>query len=99
MSRWLQDIPSIAGSDLSSAPVTWMPVGKRVLASAVEGEFKQSCVIFSFYFMSLAATIYDGCGSLVNLLLSCITLIVFMSAWHAASAHIALFYICRTLLW
>ena len=52
MSRWLQGIPSIAGSDLSSAPVTWMPFGKCVLTSAVEGEFKQSCVIFAFDFIA-----------------------------------------------
>ena len=49
-------------------PITWMPFGKRLLTSAVEGEFKQSCVIFSFYFMSSAATIHDGCGSLVHFL-------------------------------
>ena len=72
MSRWIQGIPSIAGSDLSSAPVTWMPFGKRVLTSAVEGEFKQSCVIFAFYFMSFAATIPDGCRSLVVFFIMCI---------------------------
>ena len=72
MSRWLQGIPSIAGSDLSSAPVTWMPFGKRVFTSAVEGEFKQSCVIFAFYFMSFAATIPDGCRSFVAFFIMCI---------------------------
>ncbi len=41
-------IPSIPGSDLPSAPVTWMPFGKRLLTSAIEGEFKQSCVIFLY---------------------------------------------------
>lgn len=39
-------IPSIPRSDLPSAPVTWMPFGKRLLTSAIEGEFKQSYVIF-----------------------------------------------------
>lgn len=62
------DIPSTLGSESLSAPITWMPFGKRLLTSAVEGEFKQSCVIFSFYFMSSAATIHDGCGSLVHFL-------------------------------
>ena len=72
MSRWPQGIPSIPGSDLSSAPVTWMPFGKCLLTSAVEGEFKQSCVIFAFYFMSFAATKHDGCGSLVAFFIMCI---------------------------
>lgn len=36
-----------------------MPFGKRLLSLAVEGEFKQSCVIFSFYFMSVVATKLD----------------------------------------
>ena len=72
MSGWLQGIPSIAGSDLSSAPVTWMPFGKRVFTSAVEDEFKQSCVIFAFYFMSFATTIPDGCRSFVGFFIMCI---------------------------
>ncbi|CUO96920.1 Uncharacterised protein [Segatella copri] len=66
--RLRRDIPSTLGSESLSAPITWMPFGKRLLTSAVEGEFKQSCVIFSFYFMSSAATIHDGCGSLVHFL-------------------------------
>ena len=41
--------------------------------------------------MSSAATIHDGCGSLVHLLLLRIILIVYMSAWHAVSAHVSLF--------
>ena len=56
-----------------------MPFGKRLLTSAVERESKQSCVIFSFYFMSLAATVNDGCGSLVFFFMLCIILIIFMS--------------------
>ena len=72
MNRWPQSIPSIAGSDLSSAPVTWMPFGKRLLTSAEEGEFKQSCVIFAFYFMSFAATILDSCRSFVAFFIMCI---------------------------
>ncbi len=56
-----------------------MPFGKRLLTSAVEGEFKQSCVIFPFYFMSLAATAHDGCESLAVPFLLCITLIVYIS--------------------
>ena len=56
-----------------------MPFGKHLLTSAVEGESKQSCVIFSFYFMSLAATVNDGCGSLVFFFMLCIILIIFMS--------------------
>ena len=46
--------------------------------------------------MSLAATIHDGCESIVNLLLLCIILIVYMSISHAASAHVSLFYIRHT---
>ena len=79
MSRWLQGIPSIAGSDLSSAPVTWMPFGKRLLTSAVEGEFKQSCVIFAFYFMSFAATVLDSCDCFVIFFMLCIILSIYMS--------------------
>ena len=81
----LQGIPSIAGSDLSSAPVTLMPFGKRVFTSAVEGEFKQSCVIFAFYFMSFAATIPDGCRSFVAFFIMCIIWIVFMGFYLARS--------------
>ena len=97
MSRWLQGIPSIAGSDLSSAPVTWMPFGKRVFTSAVEGEFKQSCVIFAFYFMSFAATIPDGCRSLVVFFhnvhhLNCIYGVLFgTQPMHMTFTFIALF--------
>ena len=61
---------------MSSVPVTLMPFGKRLLTSAVEGESKQSCVIFPFYFMSLAATTHDSCGSLANTIILCIILIV-----------------------
>ena len=62
--RLRRDIPSTLGSERFSAPITCMPFGKRRLASAVEGESKQSCVIFAFYFMSVAAAVHDGRGSL-----------------------------------
>lgn len=48
--------------------------------------------------MSSATTIHDGCGSLVNLLLLCIILIVSMSISHTDSTHVALFYILYTFL-
>ena len=73
-----------------------MPFGKRLLTSAVERESKQSCVIFSFYFMSLAATVNDGCGSLVFFFMLCIILIIYISIGHTASAHVSLFYIRHT---
>lgn len=46
--------------------------------------------------MSSAATIHDGCGSLVHLLLLCIIFIVSMSISHTASTYVALFYILCT---
>ena len=42
LSVYVWDIPSTLGSESLSAPITWMPFGKRLLTSAVEGEFKQS---------------------------------------------------------
>ena len=71
-----------------------MPFGKRLLTSAVEGESKQSCVIFSFYFMPLAATKHDGCGSLVFFRIVHHLNHIY-KYWHTASAHVSLFYIHR----
>ena len=62
-----------------------MPFGKHLLTSAVESEFKQSCVIFAFYFMSFAATIHDGCRSFVAFFIMCIIWIVFMGFYLARS--------------
>lgn len=42
-----------------------MPFGKRWLTLAVEGESKQSCVIFAVYFMSLHITIGGDSKSIV----------------------------------
>ena len=48
--------------------------------------------------MSSAATIHDGCGSLVNLLLLCIILIVSMSISHIASTCIFILHLSHTLM-
>lgn len=42
-----------------------MPFGKRWLTLAVEGESKQSCVIFAVYFMSLHIVIGGDSKSIV----------------------------------
>ena len=50
--------------------------------------------------MSSATTIHDGCWDIINLLLSCIILIIFI-LWEsdiAAFAHVSLFYIRYTFL-
>lgn len=51
------DAVSIPDPDDNSASVTWMPFGKQevtlLFSSAIERVIEQSCVISSFYFMSL----------------------------------------------
>lgn len=51
------DTLSISDPDDNSASVTWMPFGKQeittLFSSAIERVIEQSCVISSFYFMSL----------------------------------------------
>ena len=71
----LEDIHSTLGADGLSAPITCMPFGRHLPALAVEGESKQSCVIFSFYFMSVASTADGGRNNLVNLYLTSIIII------------------------
>ena len=58
-------IVSTLGADGLSAPIMWMPFGKRWLTLAVEGESKQSCVIFAVYFMSLHIAIGGDSKSIV----------------------------------
>ena len=58
-------IVSTLGADSLSAPIMWMPFGKRWLTLAVEGESKQSCVIFAVYFMSLHIAIGGDSKSIV----------------------------------
>lgn len=82
--RSRRDIPSTFGADNFSAPIMRMPFGKRWLTPAVESESKQSCVIFSFYFMSFVATTHGGCVSLVSSYLLCIIVSLYLSTGIAA---------------
>lgn len=76
--RSWQGISSTFGTDGFSVPITCMPLGKRLLTSDAKGESKQSCVILSFYFMSLAATIHDGRVSPIHSCLLCITVFSYL---------------------
>ncbi len=77
-----------------------MPFGKRLPALAAESESKQSCVIFSFYFMSLAtAMLHDGRGVFANSSFLCIILITFMNITHRRPAHVYFPCIRRPFLW